>query len=71
MTDRIRSVHITLEQDERVGTDERANLIMDALRMIRGVATVEAGPVVGYDQLMARDTARRDLQKELWEVLKK
>jgi hypothetical protein len=49
MTDRVRSLTVTLDKEYRVDDVEA---IVNAIKMTRGVATVENGPVVsGQDHL--------------------
>lgn len=61
MTDRIRHLTITLDQDYR---DDDAERIIDSIKMIRGVEHVEEGIVVAEDHL-ARMAVRAEVQREL------
>lgn len=58
MTDRIRTVIVVLDRDYR---EDDAEPIVKAIRMIKGVASVELSVVDGVDH-MARMVARTELQ---------
>lgn len=67
MTDRLAGVLVTFDDNYRVDDDARE--IVDALKMIKGVAFVE--PITADYQLqIATDRARLKLVNELWDVLK-
>jgi len=64
MTDRYAGLVVTLERDIR---EDDAEPILDAIRLIRGVASVE--PVIGdYRTHMAEQRARLRYRKLLWKV---
>lgn len=66
MTDRYVTFTVMLDKPTR---DDDAEPILAAIRMIKGVAKVVpevADPMVEW----AKDAARRELIRELWEVLK-
>lgn len=55
MTDRIRTLTVTLDRDYR---DDDAQAVIDALRMIRGVSSVEMGVPVDGNQHYAASAFR-------------
>lgn len=70
MTDRIRRITVLLERDTR---DDDAEPILDAIRMVKGVAEVTPHVVTSEDWV-ARRTAKTELRskiskmlRELWE----
>jgi len=67
MTDRIRTIHVTLDQDYRTD-DGEVNL--GAIRMIKGVSCAEFGDVVSLEQRNAREIGRQELADEIREVIK-
>lgn len=68
MTDRIRTLTVILDHDVR--TDD-AEVIIAAIRALRGVEDVVAGPPVGSgsDGIFAREIAKVELRRELLAVL--
>ena len=66
MTDRIKGLTVLLEPDKR---EDDAECIINAIRMIKGVVSVESH-VADIDHHLAVDTARRELANKLWDVLK-
>ena len=62
----VRHILVTLEVDTH---GERAEAICNAIRMIKGVATVEEREVTAADY-MARHSARIDLQVKISEFLR-
>lgn len=65
MTTRVKGFVVALEQDIREDAAER---IVDAIKMIRGVLSVEAS-VADHTDWMARERARRELGDKLMEVV--
>lgn len=66
MTDRHRSVLVVLDRDVR---SDDLEVVLSAIRMIKGVASVEPGPVTDVRDHLAREVVRRELEHELREVL--
>lgn len=66
MTDRIASLVVVLKQDMRVDDVED---LKKAIRMIRGVEAVRHGPVVDYEDLVARERITRELREALFKIL--
>jgi hypothetical protein len=67
MTDRLAGVLVTFDDNYRV--DDLPRVVVDALKMIKGVASVE--PITADYQLqIATGRARLKLVNELWDVLK-
>lgn len=65
MTDRVFALTVTLSDSIR---DDDAQPIIDAIRMIRGIAGVV--PIVADAQLhYAEERARQELEAKLWAVL--
>lgn len=64
MTERIGALTVILE--EPVRTDD-VKTIIAAIMMIRGVAKVETHPF-GGSEWMAKETARRELEKLIWDA---
>lgn len=58
MTDRIRKLIVILDQDYR---DDDAESIANAIDMIKGVAQVELGEAVSYEEEVNRREFRRSL----------
>jgi len=67
MTDRVKGFTITLDQDYRVDDVE---IILNAVRMIKGVAHVEPS-ITTMDDHMNRTLIRLDLEKKIYEMLRK
>jgi len=67
MTDRVQSLTVVLDDDYRVDDVE---FIVNAIRMIKGVRTVENGPVVDHADWMARMRVGTDLQNEVLEMFR-
>ncbi len=65
MTDRIKGVYVTFEKDIR---DDDAEPILNAIRQIRGVLSVEA-EVSNFNDHIARERVRRELGCKLMAVL--
>ncbi len=66
VTDRLKGFVVALDHDMR---EDDAELVLNAIRMIKCVASVE--PIkVGYDDHMNRDKVRCELQEKLREALK-
>lgn len=51
MTDRVQSIHVTLDKERR--TDD-VEVIVNAIRMIKGVASVELGEPINLEDHLAR-----------------
>lgn len=64
MTDRIRHLTVTLDQDYR---DDDVESIVEAIRMIRGVVDVEEGVVESHHHL-ARTVVRSELRRDLYQA---
>ena len=62
MTDRVRTVVVTLKQDTR--TDD-VECIVQALRMVKGVAEVHLGQPVSLDDWAARSAVRNEVSEKL------
>jgi hypothetical protein len=65
MTDRYNALTVILEVDTR---DDDAEALINAIRMIRGVASVQPH-IASYEHHMAEERAKLDLRKRLWEAL--
>lgn len=68
MSDRAKGYLVVLETDLRIEDDGKA--IQDAILMIRGVQSCVPVPA-GIDSHVAEARARRKLQLELWDVLRR
>lgn len=66
MTDRLNGVTITFEKDIR---DDDAEAILNAMRMIRGVAHVEPNIVTSEDW-MAQMQVKTDIRTKLYDFIK-
>ena len=66
MSDHTVVLTVVLDKDYRV---DDAQYIMDAIKMIRGVASIEAN-VANIETYTAYARARLDLEKRLYDVLK-
>jgi len=66
MTDRVRSLVVTLDRDMR--TDDVEEVIR-TIRMLRYVSDVENGPVVDIAQHTARSVALSAVKKRVWDAL--
>lgn len=62
---RYHTLTVVLEHDFK---DEDADALMDAIRHIRGVLSVD-GVVADFDSHMAEARAKSDLGQKLWEVI--
>lgn len=67
MTDRINMLTVVLEQDTR---EENCESLMEAIRQMRGVLSVELN-VADVDDHIAYSRARRELEEKLWKALSK
>jgi len=67
MTDRLNGVTITFEKDIR---DDDAEAILDAMKMIRGVAHVEPN-IVTIDDWMSRRQVKSDIRDKLYDFINK
>lgn len=67
MTDRIQSLTVVLDGDYR--KDDDAQTIVNAIRMIKGVQDVELGPVVDFQDHMARQRVYHGVREALLSVL--
>ena len=66
MTDRYNYLVVGLEKEIR--SDDAVSLI-EAIKMLKGVMNVKAN-VSNADDWIAKETARNDLIKKLWDVLR-
>ena len=66
MTDRVRSLVVLLDRDTR---EDDVEVVMQAIQMIRGVATVEKGDVVTAEDHFNRAIVFRKVKKLLWDAL--
>jgi hypothetical protein len=66
MTDRIRYLTVVLEADIR--TDDIESTV-EAIKHIRGVASVELGKPVDMTDRLARDHARREIREQVIAIL--
>lgn len=66
MTDRIRTVTVMLDDDYR-GDD--AEVIIQAIRMIKGVEVVTPGKVVNMVDWSARQVVHQRVQEKLFKML--
>ena len=66
MTDRIKALTVVLEKDMR---EDDAEGLIRVIEMLRGVLSVKAH-VSDPSHFAATETARRELIRSLWEVLK-
>ena len=67
MTDRVKGFTVTLEQDIRVDDVE---VILNAVRMVKGVAHVEPSLTTMEDH-MNRTLIRLELEQKIYEMLRK
>jgi copper chaperone CopZ len=65
MTDRTRILTVVLDHDYR---EDDVRAIIDAIKMVKGVAAVDMD-VADPEQYMAIETAKRELQTKIYEVL--
>jgi hypothetical protein len=65
MTDRVKGFTVTLDKDYR---DDDVEAILNAVRMIHGVAHVEPSIVTSEDH-MNRQVIRHELRKKLYKAL--
>lgn len=63
-----RTVHLTVVLDKDYRIEDDAQEIINAIRMVRGVLSVEAN-VTDPQTFVAAELARTKLVKELWDVL--
>ena len=66
MTDRVRTIHVTLSHDIR---DDDAEIIAEAIRALRHVSTARLGPDIYYESSIAREHAKRELRDKLYDLL--
>ena len=65
MTDRVRTLAVVLDQDYR---DDDAESILNAIRMVKGVAHVTAEVVTGSD-VMNRMTVTLELRRKVFDAI--
>jgi hypothetical protein len=65
MTDRYNTLTVALEKDIR---DEDAEVLISAIKQLRGVLTVTGNVVDGNEWLIGQ-RVRHELGKKLWQVL--
>jgi hypothetical protein len=68
MSDRTKCLTVVLDQDYRV--DDDAQPIIEAIKMIKGVMSVEAN-VSDSGTYLAYTIARYELEQRLWNALKR
>lgn len=68
MSDRFRTLTVILDFDYK--KEESLVLIMDAIKMIKGVMNVDIGQPIDMTDYAARLIVKRELQEKIWEVLK-
>ena len=66
MTDRIKGFTVTLDRDFR---DDDVEVILNAIKMIRGVANVEPSIVTGEDH-MNRERLKWELRDKFYKFMK-
>lgn len=66
MTDRVATLTVVLDREYR--TDD-VQMIVDAVKMVKGVQTVELGPVADMNHYMAKEQVVWAIRKKLLEVL--
>lgn len=66
MTDRVKGIVVIFDEDIR---DDKAERIVDAIRLLPHVASVEPSAWNNED-LMNRSRIRKDLEQQLWAVLR-
>lgn len=66
MTNRHRILTVVLDEDTRI---DSLDALRDAIGQLRGVAAVEVGPPVTGTDCIARETAKQELRRELWDAL--
>ncbi len=66
MTDRINALIVVLDHDYR---DDDVQVIVQAIRMIRGVSNVQAN-VADFDDLIAQDRAKSELRSKILDLLR-
>ncbi len=66
MTDIVKGFTITLEKDIR---EDDVEYILNAIKMIRGVADVEPS-IVGSDDIMNRSRIRHELREKFYKFIK-
>ena len=65
MTDHYYSIGVVLEKDIR---DDDAECILNAIRMVKGVLSVEPN-IADLQSAMAESRARKDIADKIWEIL--
>jgi hypothetical protein len=65
MTDRIRHVTVTLDMDYR---DDDVRVILDAIKMIKGVGSVKT-KVVDLPEILAREAVRVELEGKMYKAI--
>ena len=68
MTDRLQSLTVFLEREYRDDEDALAQIEM-CIHCIRGVSSVERGPITELEAYIERDRVRRELSLLVFEVL--
>jgi len=66
MTDRVKGFTVTLERDFR---DDDVEVILNAIKMIRGVAKVEPSLVIDEDH-MIRERLKWELREKFYNFMK-
>lgn len=70
MTDRVRTLVVILEDDQRVGDGEWAEELRKAISMMSGVAKVEYGDIVTGTDYINRETLRLEFQRDLFDFIR-
>lgn len=70
MTDRVRTLVVILEDDQRAGAGEWTEDLRKAISMMNGVAKVEYGDVVTGSDHIHRETLRMEFERELMEFVR-
>ncbi len=65
MTDRVKGFTVTLEQDIRIDDVEA---ILNAVKMIRGVAHVEPSISTSEDHF-ARERVKMEMREKIWRII--
>lgn len=66
MTDRINAITVVLENDIR---DDDAEALLNAIRMIRGVLSVEPHIADSISATVTEMRIRNDLRKQLYQII--
>ncbi len=67
MSDRFQNLTVVLEMDVR---EEGAEMLIEAIRQIRGVLSVVKGEPVDFNAHIGRERAKRELREKVWDLIK-